>query len=126
MLLAGCGTMPPAVGITPGSTATPVVMATPTYSSLKIEIIISQQTVNPLDEQIDVECGRPVDLVTHTDHDVTLYVSGPGLNREVAIGRKMTIVTSFVALEPGVITVSIRDPKATIARLTVVDAASPR
>lgn len=119
LLLPGCGTMPPTVATTPGSTATPVVMATPTYSSLKIEIIIDAQTVQPLDKEMEVERGRPVVLVTHTDHDTALLVRGPGLDRTIAVGRKTTITSSFVALEPGVITIRSDDPVATIATLTV-------
>lgn len=127
LLLSGCGTAPPPIGITPGSTASPVgPIVSPTDSSLKIEIIIGQQTVSPRDQQIEVERGRPVVLVTHTDHDATLILKGPELDKTVAIGRKMTITSSFVALEPGVITISTNDPAATIARLTVVDAPTPR
>jgi hypothetical protein len=119
LVLTGCGTTPPAIGVTPGSTASPVELPSPTYSSLKIEIVIDQQTVSPLDQQIAVERGRPVVLVTHTDHDTTLVLKGPGLDKKVAVGRKTTITSSFVALQPGVITISTDDPAATIARLTV-------
>ena len=119
--LTGC-TAAPAVGPDPGSTinapASPSFSTTPD-AGLKIEINIDQQTVSPLEKEILVERGRYVVLVTRSDHDTSLTVTGPNINRTDFIGRLTTISTTFVADDPGVILVQSTDPAATIARLTV-------
>ena len=118
--LTGCTTAP-AVGPLPGSTVSgpaPDVSSSP-VGGLKIEINIDQQTVSPLEQQYEVTRGQSVVLVTRSDHDTTLTVTGPGVDQSDFIGRLTTISTTFVADEPGVVLIRSTDPVATIARLTV-------
>lgn len=119
--VAGCGTSP-AVGPVPGNTAP--TESSPDFSSppaegLKIEINIDQRTVTPLDKEFEVVQGRSVVLVTRSDHDTSLTVTGPRISRTDFIGRLTTISTAFVAEAPGVIMIESTDPAATIARITV-------
>lgn len=118
--LTGCTTAP-AVGPLPGSTVSGPAsdFSTPPAEGLKIEINIDQQTVSPLEEEYEVERGRSVVLVTRSDHDTTLTVTGPGVDQTDFIGRLTTISTTFVTDEPGVVLIRSTDPAATIARLTV-------
>ena len=118
--LTGCTTTPP-IGPLPSSTASGPApdMSTPTAEALKIEINIDQKTVSPLEKEYEVQQGRSVVLVTRSDHDTTLTVTGPGVDQRDFIGRLTTISTTFVADEPGVVLIRSTDPVATIARLTV-------
>lgn len=119
--VAGCGTSP-AVGPVPDNTihadSSPG-FSTPPAEALKIEINIDQKTVTPLEKEFEVVQGRSVVLVTRSDHDTSLTVTGPGISRTEFIGRLSTISTTFDAEAPGVIMVESTDPAATIARLTV-------
>lgn len=124
VLLAGCSTAPP-VGQRPGVTVTETPPATPAQpgptraDSLQIDVFIDRQTVTPLNKTFELRKGRSVVLVTRSDHDVTLLVTGPSLDRSVFIGRLTTITTTFVADQQGVITITSSDPQATIATLSV-------
>ena len=119
--LAGCGTTPD-VGVAPGSSVPAESAApapTPTPEAVKIEIMIDAKTVSPYRKAVEVDRGQPVVLVTRSDHDTSLEVTGPGIDRTDFIGRLTTISTTFVADVPGTILVKSTDPAATIARLTV-------
>ncbi len=94
-------------------------MSTAPAEALKIEINIDQQTVSPLEKKFEVKRGRSVVLVTRSDHDTTLTVTGPGVDQSDFIGRLTTISTTFVADEPGVVLIRSTNPVATVARLTV-------
>lgn len=121
MALAGCSTAP-AVGPVPGSTVSVAASpdsSTPAAEGLKIEINIDQKSVTPLEEKLVVDRGRSVVLVTRSDHDTSLTVTGPGIDRTEFIGRLSTISTAFVVDKPGVVVIRSTDPVATIARLTV-------
>lgn len=84
-----------------------------------MQINIDQQSVSPLDTKIELGPGRTVVLTTRSDHDTSLTVTGPGINRTEFIGRLTQISTTFVADLPGVIVIKSTDPAATIASLTV-------
>jgi hypothetical protein len=119
--LTACGTTP-AVGPVPGNTISAPPSSsftTPPAEGLKIEINIDQKSVTPLDEDYTVDRGQTVVLLTRSDHDTSLTVTGPDISRTTFIGRLTTIPTTFVADDPGVIVVRSTDPAATIARLTV-------
>lgn len=122
LLATGCSTAPP-IGPAASSTAevelTPSATTTPSADALKIDLFIDSRSVRPKDADIDIKRGRNVLLVTHTDHDVSITVKGPGIDKTVAVGRLMTIVTAFVANEVGTITVRSTDPAATLVRLHV-------
>ena len=121
VIMAGGCTTPPPVGPVPGnSVAVPGPdFSTPPAGALKIEINIDQQTVTPLGEEFEVDRGRSVVLLTRSDHDTTLTVSGPGVDQSDFIDRLTTISTTFVVDQPGVVLIRSSDPAATIARLTV-------
>lgn len=87
--------------------------------ALKIEIFIDAKSVTPLRKEVDVSKGRTVLLVTRSDHDVSLIVKGPKIDKSTFIARLTTITTTFVANDAGVVTVKSSDPAATIARLVV-------
>ncbi|GAA1435121.1 hypothetical protein GCM10009616_31350 [Microlunatus lacustris] len=118
--LTGCTTAP-AVGPLPGGTVSAPApgFSSPPAEGLKIEINIDQQTVSPLEKEYEVERGRSVVLVTRSDHDTTLIVTGAGVDQTDFIDRLTTISTTFVADEPGLVLIRSTDPAATIARLTV-------
>ena len=119
--LTGCTTTS-AIGPVPSSTVNAAASpgsSTPPAEGLKIEINIDQKTVSPLEQEYQVERGRTVVLVTRSDHDTSLTVTGPGIDRSDFIGRLTTVSTTFVADQPGAILVQSTDPAATIARLTV-------
>lgn len=119
--LAACGTTP-AVGREPGSTVptgTATSSPSPTRDSLKLAINIDAKTVSPYRKTVELDRGQTVVLVTRSDHDTSLTVTGPGIDRTDFIGRLTTISTTFVADVPGIILVKSTDPAATIARLTV-------
>jgi hypothetical protein len=120
-LLTGCGTVGP-VGVTPGSSAEPQLetpSATPPYDALQIDVFIDNQTVQPLEAEYQVPPGKTVVLVSRSDHDVTLTVTGPGIDERVFVARQTTITSSFVLDQPGQVTITTDDPDATIATLTV-------
>ncbi|MDN5803164.1 MAG: hypothetical protein L0H26_01030 [Microlunatus sp.] len=116
-LLSGCGTTGP-VGPAPGSTAEPE-SASPSFDGVKIEIFIDAQSVTPVDKQMQIATGRPVMLVIRTDHDVTLHLKGPELDRSVYVEPLSVINSAFVVDQPGTVTITCEDPVATIATLTV-------
>lgn len=119
VLLCGCGVTGP-VGPTPGSTLTAEPQtATPTYDGLKIEIFIDAESVTPLDERVEISRGRSVVLQLQSDHDVTVHVKGPQMNRSVFVGRLSTINSTFVVDQPGTVTITCEDPESTIATLVV-------
>lgn len=114
----GCETSP-RVGPSPGSS---VEYASPSPSPtnvLKVEVSIDSKSVTPLNKEFTLSLGQVVDLVVRTDHNATLVIEGPEVNQSVFVGRKMTVPATFVARQPGVITVKSKDPAATIARFTV-------
>lgn len=118
--LTSCTPAPP-VGPLPGSTVSRPApgFSTPPAEALKIEINIDRQTVSPLEKEYEVERGRSVALLTRSDHDTTLIVTGPGVEERDFIGRLSSISTTFTADEAGVVVIRSSDPEATIARLTV-------
>ena len=119
--LASCSTAP-AVGPVPGSTVAADASSgpsTPPAEGLKLEINIDQKSVTPLEKELVIDRGRSVVLVTRSDHDTSLTVTGPDIDRTDFIGRLTTISTTFVVDKPGVVVIKSTDPVATIARLTV-------
>jgi hypothetical protein len=120
VLLAGCGTTGP-VGLTPGETtsAASSSSASPAYDSLKIEIFIDAESVRPVNQSAQLDVGQTVSLIMRSDHDVTVHLEGPELDRDLFVDRMATIPYSFVVDQPGIVVITSDDPAATIATLTV-------
>ena len=121
VLLAGCGTTGP-VGLTPSETtsAESSSTASPAYNSLKIEIFIDAESVRPVNMSARLDVGQTVSLLMRSDHDATVHLEGPELDKDLFVDRMATIPYSFVVDQPGTVVITSDDPAATIATLTVV------
>jgi predicted small lipoprotein YifL len=119
VLLAACGVTGP-VGLTASETPAPETAApSPSYESLKIDVFIDAESVTPVNKTFQVDLGETVVLVLRSDHDVSVQLRGPELDRSVYVARLSTITSSFVVDRPGTVTITTDDPEATVATLVV-------
>lgn len=128
--LTGCGPAP-AVGPQPrpsqpfsATTSSPA--ATPSASGsanrgdiYKLNVIINERTVTPLRRLVRLERGRTVVVVLRSDHDVTVTIKGPAIDKKIFVDKLVTVPASFVANHPGTITIACTAPRATAARIVV-------
>lgn len=85
----------------------------------KLNVIISERTVSPLRRLVRLERGRTVVVVFRSDHDVTVTIKGPAIDKKIFVDKFGKVPASFVATHPGTIMVSSTAPRATVARIVV-------
>ena len=118
LVAAACGTTGP-VGLTPSQTPTATPTPRTTYQAFKLDIHVDAESVTPVNRTYRLKVGKDVILILRSDHDVSVQVTGPELDKKVFVARLATITTTFVVDHPGQVTIRVDDPQATIATLIV-------
>jgi major membrane immunogen (membrane-anchored lipoprotein) len=104
-LLAGCGDDDPGTPATSGD------------DPGRVEITFSDGEVTPSGERVEVEAGKPIELVVKADEAGKLHVhSSPEKELEYGAG---TTTLKLTLNQPGVIDVESHDPKVVIVQLEV-------